>query len=52
LLNVFLAIAVDNLNSAREMTAAQEEEEALMKEKKNNTLAKETKMFMNPEVKK
>jgi hypothetical protein len=47
---VFLAIAVDNLNSAREMTAAQEEEELQMKEKKKNTLEKETKIFMNPEI--
>ena len=32
------------------MTAAQEEEEMLMKEKKKNNLARETKMFLNPEL--
>ena len=32
------------------MTAAQEEEEMLMKEKQKNTLARETKIFLNPEL--
>ena len=41
LLNVFLAIAVDNLASAQELTAAQAEEEALANERAKEELEKE-----------
>jgi hypothetical protein len=42
---VFLAIAVDNLAAAQEMTAEQEEAEALAREQKEKSLAKEANMF-------
>ena len=49
LLNVFLAIAVDNLATAQEMTADQEEAEALAREQKEKSAAKEATMFLpNP----
>ena len=41
LLNVFLAIAVDNLANAQELTAAEEEQEEEDKEKQMQELAKE-----------
>lgn len=41
LLNVFLAIAVDNLANAQELTAAQQEEEALASERAKEELEKE-----------
>ena len=52
LLNVFLAIAVDNLATAQEMTAEQEEQEALAREAKENNVAKEVNIFLPtaPEV--
>jgi hypothetical protein len=49
LLNVFLAIAVDNLATAQEMTAEQEEAEALAKEQKEKSAAKEANMFLPPQ---
>jgi hypothetical protein len=46
---VFLAIAVDNLATAQELTAEQEEAEALAKEQKEKSAAKEATMFLpNP----
>lgn len=49
MLNVFLAIAVDNLATAQEMTADQEEAEALAREQKEKSAAKEATMFLpNP----
>ena len=45
LLNVFLAIAVDNLGNAQEMTARQEEEERLAQELKEKCLRNEITMF-------
>jgi hypothetical protein len=50
LLNVFLAIAVDNLGQAQEMTAKQEEEEAAAREAKENNIAKEVNIFLPTEV--
>lgn len=41
LLNVFLAIAVDNLANAQELTAAEEEQEEEDKEKQMQELEKE-----------
>lgn len=41
LLNVFLAIAVDNLANAQELTAAEEEQEEEDKEKQKQELEKE-----------
>ncbi len=46
LLNVFLAIAVDNLATAQELTAEQEEAEALAKEQKEKAAAKEANMLV------
>lgn len=46
MLNVFLAIAVDNLATAQEMTNEQEEAEALAKENKEKTAEKEANMFL------
>jgi hypothetical protein len=46
LLNVFLAIAVDNLGNAQEMTARQEEEERLAQELKERCLKNEINMFV------
>ena len=46
MLNVFLAIAVDNLATAQELTAEQEEAEALAKEQKEKSLNKEVNMFI------
>ncbi|CAF0744257.1 unnamed protein product [Brachionus calyciflorus] len=46
LLNVFLAIAVDNLATAQEMTRVQEEAEAYAREQKEATEAKEASMFL------
>jgi hypothetical protein len=46
LLNVFLAIAVDNLANAQELTAQQEEAERLAKELKEKSLANEKIMFV------
>lgn len=43
---MFLAIAVDNLATAQELTAEQEEAEALAKEQKEKSAAKEATMFM------
>jgi hypothetical protein len=48
-LNVFLAIAVDNLANAQEMTARQEEEERLAREQKERCLKNEVVMFTSPE---
>lgn len=46
---MFLAIAVDNLATAQEMTADQEEAEALAREQKEKSAAKEATMFLpNP----
>ena len=46
LLNVFLAIAVDNLATAQELTAEQEAAEALAKEEKERNVAKEVNIFL------
>lgn len=43
---MFLAIAVDNLATAQELTAEQEEAEALAKEQKEKSAAKEATMFL------
>ena len=43
---MFLAIAVDNLATAQELTAEQEAAEALAKEEKENNVAKEVTMFL------
>ena len=44
LLNVFLAIACDNLTKAKEMTEAQEEEERIQQELKEKCLQNEIKI--------
>ena len=46
LLNVFLAIAVDNLANAQELTAQQEEAERMAVEQKKKSLAHEKIMFI------
>lgn len=46
LLNVFLAIAVDNLANAQELTAQQEETERITKELKEKSLRNEKIMFV------
>jgi hypothetical protein len=45
-----LAIAVDNLAAAQEMTAEQEEAEALAREQKEKSAAKEANMFLPTQV--
>ncbi len=50
MLNVFLAIAVDNLAAAQEMTAEQEEAEALAREQKEKSAAKEANMFLPTQI--
>lgn len=49
LLNVFLAIAVDNLANAQELTAAEEEQAEEDKEKQQMELDKEMEALQNPE---
>ncbi len=49
-MNVFLAIAVDNLAAAQEMTAEQEEAEALAREQKEKSAAKEANMFLPTQI--
>jgi hypothetical protein len=49
LLNVFLAIAVDNLANAQEMTAQQEEAERIAKELKEKNFKNEVIIFSSPE---
>ena len=44
-----MAIAVDNLANAQEMTARQEEEERLAREQKERCLKNEVVMFTSPE---
>jgi hypothetical protein len=44
-----LAIAVDNLANAQEMTARQEEEERLAREQKERCLKNEVVMFTSPD---
>ena len=46
LLNVFLAIAVDNLANAQELTAQQEEAERISKKLKEKSLANEKIIFI------
>lgn len=46
---MFLAIAVDNLANAQEMTARQEEEERLAREQKERCLKNEVVMFTSPD---
>ena len=46
---MFLAIAVDNLANAQEMTARQEEEERLAREQKERLLKNEVVMFTSPD---
>lgn len=48
LLNVFLAIAVDNLANAQELTAAEEEQEEEDKEKQQQELEKEMESLQKP----
>lgn len=48
LLNVFLAIAVDNLANAQELSAAEEEEQEEDKEKQMQELEKEIESLQNP----
>lgn len=48
LLNVFLAIAVDNLANAQELSAAEEEEKEEDKEKQIHELAKEMESLQKP----
>lgn len=48
LLNVFLAIAVDNLANAQELTAAEEEQEEEDKEKQIQELEKEMESLQKP----
>jgi hypothetical protein len=48
LLNVFLAIAVDNLANAQELTAAEEEQAEEDKEKQQMELEKEMEALQNP----
>lgn len=48
LLNVFLAIAVDNLANAQELSAAEDEEEVEDKEKQAQELEKEIESLQNP----
>ncbi|XP_034248827.1 voltage-dependent calcium channel type A subunit alpha-1 isoform X6 [Thrips palmi] len=49
LLNVFLAIAVDNLANAQELTAAEEEQEEEDKEKQQMELEKEMEALQGPD---
>ncbi len=49
MLNVFLAIAVDNLANAEEMTAQQEEAERIAKELKEKNFKNEVIIFSSPE---
>lgn len=49
MLNVFLAIAVDNLANAQEMTAQQEEAERIAQELKEKCLNSEVTKFLSPE---
>ena len=49
-MNVFLAIAVDNLAQAQELTNEQEEAEALAREHKEKSAAKEANMFLPPQL--
>lgn len=49
LLNVFLAIAVDNLANAQEMTAQQEEAERIAKELKEKNFKNEVIIFSSPD---
>ncbi len=49
MLNVFLAIAVDNLANAQEMTAQQEEAERIAKELKEKNFKNEVIIFSSPE---
>lgn len=48
LLNVFLAIAVDNLANAQELSAAEEEEKEEDKEKQTQELEKEIESLQKP----
>lgn len=48
LLNVFLAIAVDNLANAQELSAAEEEEKTEDKEKQTQELEKEIESLQKP----
>lgn len=48
LLNVFLAIAVDNLANAQELSAAEEEEQEEDKEKQIQELEKEIESLQKP----
>lgn len=48
LLNVFLAIAVDNLANAQELTAAEEEQEEEDKERQMQELDKEMETLQKP----
>lgn len=50
LLNVFLAIAVDNLANAQELTAAEEEQAEEDKEKQQMELDKEMEALQNPDM--
>lgn len=50
LLNVFLAIAVDNLANAQELTAAEEEQAEEDKEKQQMELDKEMEALQNPDL--
>ena len=54
MLNVFLAIAVDNLGTAQELTRQQVEAEAIAREQKEKNLNSEVNKFqatsINPEV--
>ena len=45
-----MAIAVDNLAQAQELTNEQEEAEALAKEQKEKSAAKEANMFLPPQL--
>ena len=47
---MFLAIAVDNLAQAQELTNEQEEAEALAREQKEKSAAKEANMFLPPQL--
>ncbi len=49
MLNVFLAIAVDNLANAQEMTAQQEEEERIAQELREKCMNSEVTKFLAPE---
>lgn len=48
LLNVFLAIAVDNLANAQELSAAEDEQQVEDKEKQAQELEKELESLQNP----